>query len=182
MRLLGAADGWRWRVSDPSDPVGDSYRTRMVKDWEPGGTIDQLRIEIDALRSRVADLEADIASRSGTWTRCRCGGTFRAPKQVGMSVPEHTCPGCRRAEVAEDRVEKLEAVERAARAATAHLEARAWDSYRTNSDGYPVSDERLCGTCGAFAQDGWRHESDCAFESDRRVLDAALAAVEVRNG
>lgn len=63
--------------------------------------------EIAALRGRVAELEADIASRSGTWTRCRCGGTFRAPKQTGMSVPEHTCPGCRRAEVAEDKLAAL---------------------------------------------------------------------------
>lgn len=82
----------------------------------------------------------------------------------------------------EARVAALEAVVRAARAATAHLEARAWDSYRTDSDGFPVSDERLCGTCGAFAQDGWRHESDCAFERDRRALDAALAALEVPRG
>lgn len=47
-----------------SDPVGDSYRTRMVKDWEPGGTIDQLRIEIAALRARVETAEKD---RNDAW-------------------------------------------------------------------------------------------------------------------
>lgn len=104
------------------------------------------------LRARVAELEADIASRSGTWTRCRCGGTFRAPKQVGMSVPEHTCPGCRRAEVAEDKLAALEAVERAARRAK-----RAWITMETAHD---------------FAEP--------ALAAD--ALDAALAALEVPRG
>lgn len=60
--------------------------------------------------------KGDLLARSGTWTRCRCGGTFRAPKRTGMSVPEHTCPGCRRAERAEDQRDALLAVAKLYRA------------------------------------------------------------------
>lgn len=82
-----------------SDPVGDSYRTRMVKDWEPGGTIDQLRIEIAALRARVEQLTGCHAG-PGTTTRA-CG----ACSTCWANVVERL----------ETRVAALEAVERAAR-------------------------------------------------------------------
>lgn len=49
------------------------------------------------------------ANSKGTWTRCRCGAAFRPPKQQGMSVPERTCPGCRRANAAEDLIDIVKA-------------------------------------------------------------------------
>lgn len=178
-----------------SDPVGDSYRTRMVKDWEPGGTIDQLRIEIAALRARVETAEKD---RNDAWKHEQtlidelheAGGALD-DAGVGRHEDDEIASGIEK--LAKDRDELLDQWFKVGNLFWPHMEPDdGWSADEVADEVKALRARVAALEAVELAAREYRrlqydsleatHGDSIAASAARRVLDAALASLEVPRG